>query len=94
MATHEHWRDEYDEEVTFGKHQGKWFSEVPDRYKQWMLEQIAEDRDGGVEYVVKLRAAGVTLTHVMARSSHSFSLLVDAKAKAQSVEAWKAAFLK
>ena len=42
MATHEHWRDEYDEEVTFGKHQGKWFSEVPDRYKQWMLEQIAE----------------------------------------------------
>jgi len=51
-------------------------------------------RDCGVEYVDKLRAAGVTVAHVMARSSHSFSLLVDAKAKAQSVEAWKAAFLK
>jgi len=37
------WRAEYDEEVTFGKHQGKWFSQVPDSCKQWMLEQIAED---------------------------------------------------
>ena len=50
-------------------------------------------RDGGLEYVDKLREAGVDVAHVVARGTHSFILFVDRKALKQSVLAWRAAFL-